>query len=250
MQKVAAVVIAHNEEKDIRTTLRILNALKAKGHINEIIVVNDGSTDHTVRIAEEMGATVVSNKKNLGKRQAFITGAYAVKKTGAEIMLSLDADITKFPEETLRKMIETVSNGKTHMATAQQMEWASSTGHYFETEEITSRAQRAINMRALEPLFRKNKKWLQILNSKIPLNQIGHSAKATKIGLQKTANESAKWGLEAALEALVPKNKRVALKEKIFTSAPFRRDFPNTGFVYMKHIIFPTGGMKKVGYYQ
>ncbi len=216
MEKIIAVIIAKDEQRAIKRTLRILNVFKAKGLIHDIVVVNDGSKDMTARVAERYGATVVSHLKNEGKRQAFIVGASTAKRMGATIMLSLDADIIKFPETTLRKMIDTVRNPrKTLMATAQQYEriWP------FEFRvggigiNLGSKAIRAIHMQALDPLFKAQGRWLDLMCA-----SQGVRYKDLSMGEIQRAN---KWGLETALEMLVPKNKKKELVDKVVTRAPY-----------------------------
>ena len=53
----SVVIPAKNEEKGLRT---LLPQLKALSNIDEIIVVDDGSTDGTRAVCEEYGVTVVS----------------------------------------------------------------------------------------------------------------------------------------------------------------------------------------------
>ena len=56
--KVVAVIVARNEEDMIEKTI---TALELQSHkIWKIIVVDDGSTDETTRIAKEMGHTLIS----------------------------------------------------------------------------------------------------------------------------------------------------------------------------------------------
>lgn len=112
MTNICAVVIAYNEEQNIRNTMKILNKLKKNKILTNIIVVNDGSTDNTAKLAKKFGATVVSHKKNLGKKSGFISGALAAKDLGSEILISLDADILKLPKESILKLIEPLKKGK------------------------------------------------------------------------------------------------------------------------------------------
>jgi glycosyltransferase involved in cell wall biosynthesis len=215
MTNVVAVVFAHNEELPIVTTLNILNKFKQEGRINEIIVINDGSTDKTATSARILGARIITHKENLGKREGFISGAKEAKRLGADVMLSLDADIKEFPRETLISMIEKVTTGKKLMSIAQQHEV-----HPFDSknggkvESLHSNAQRAINIKALDPLFRGDLKWWGALKSKRLRNKV----------FSNNAGKGSKWGLEYALNELIPKNKTVLLKEPIITQAPFRKD--------------------------
>jgi glycosyltransferase involved in cell wall biosynthesis len=67
-----------------------------------IIVVDDGSTDETARIAEAKGAHVVSHPKNFGKGAALLTGFRAAHGLGCDTALTVDADGQHPTEEALR----------------------------------------------------------------------------------------------------------------------------------------------------
>ncbi len=82
MQKISVFIIAYNEEKIIEKCLKKLS------WANEIIVVDSGSTDKTIRICEKLGAKVIYNKfENFGKQKQF-----ALNQTTNNWVLSLDAD--------------------------------------------------------------------------------------------------------------------------------------------------------------
>lgn len=81
------IIPAHNEEKNIAEVI-----LKAKNHAHHIIVVDDGSSDHTSRQAKEAGAQVLRHQVNLGKGAALKTGCdYAISR-GAKRIVVMDAD--------------------------------------------------------------------------------------------------------------------------------------------------------------
>ena len=199
MPNVVAVLFARNEEHNLPHTLRILNGFKRNHLLRHIVVIDDASTDNTARIAREAGAVVITNPKNIGKRKGFIPGAFKAKELGADVLVTLDADIQHFPQRTLRKMINQVVSGGYQMAIAQQFEhhtdesakydinnppkkvkvgmldwgnheWglgrpiaflktSNSKIFYNPVENPGSNAHRAIRMSALNPLFNGSKKW-------------------------------------------------------------------------------------------
>ena len=63
------VIPAYNEEESIAAVV-----LSAKKHSNKVIVVNDGSTDYTARLASAAGALVINIPKNSGKGIALSIG--------------------------------------------------------------------------------------------------------------------------------------------------------------------------------
>lgn len=88
---VSAIVCAYNEEQTIKPILEIL---LEHPRIFEVIVVDDGSTDHTwERITELRHKKLVAlrHKTNLGKGAAITT---AVKKSKCDILLFIDADLS------------------------------------------------------------------------------------------------------------------------------------------------------------
>lgn len=94
LNKVWVVIPAHNEEKHIEEVIK-----KTKKFAKNILVVDDGSKDKTVIIAEKSGAFVLKHIVNLGKGAALKTGCeYAIKK-GAEKIVALDADGQHDPKE-------------------------------------------------------------------------------------------------------------------------------------------------------
>jgi glycosyltransferase involved in cell wall biosynthesis len=57
-----------------------------------VIVVDDGSTDDTAKVAEAAGAIVVQCSTNQGYENALQVGFEAAEKLGYEIVITLDAD--------------------------------------------------------------------------------------------------------------------------------------------------------------
>ena len=85
---VTAVIPAHNEEDNIRTTLNIATSSNI---IDEVIVVSDGSTDQTVEIANSYSnVKVIHLEENQGKGRAMDIG---IENSYGDIILFLDADL-------------------------------------------------------------------------------------------------------------------------------------------------------------
>ncbi|MHB1610978.1 MAG: glycosyltransferase family 2 protein, partial [Sulfobacillus sp.] len=110
IERVAAIIPAFNEELNIGTVLRVL---KAVPEIDDIIVVNDGSTDQTSRVARELGVRVLDLEENSGKGSALKAGAEQVQ---ADIVLFLDADLLGLTVEHVQELLRPVLNGD-HEAT-------------------------------------------------------------------------------------------------------------------------------------
>jgi glycosyltransferase involved in cell wall biosynthesis len=91
--QLSVVIITHNEEANIARTLASVQPLVADGK-GEIIVVDSGSTDRTVEIAESYGAKVfVEEWKGFAAQKNS-----AIDKASGDWILSLDADEEVEPE--------------------------------------------------------------------------------------------------------------------------------------------------------
>ncbi|MEA1966497.1 MAG: glycosyltransferase family 2 protein [Euryarchaeota archaeon] len=94
MSFVVAVLPAYNEEIAIGSVV-----LRTEECVDEVIVIDDGSTDKTVQIAEAAGARVISHDDNMGKGAALKTGFNIESKNGADIIVTLDSDGQHNPDE-------------------------------------------------------------------------------------------------------------------------------------------------------
>lgn len=105
--KVTAIIPAHNEENHI---LSVLNAVKKSKYIDEIVCVNDGSTDKTLDLIQSIdGIKIINLKNNHGKGNAIAKG---IKKASGEIVVFFDADIVGLNENCISKLITPLQNNK------------------------------------------------------------------------------------------------------------------------------------------
>ena len=100
-EKVAAIVPALNEELTIEGVLKVLLNSKV---LDEIILVDDGSTDRTAEIGGRMGATVIRLPKigGSGKGNAMKQG---LKATDAKIIAFFDADLIGLSERHILSLV-------------------------------------------------------------------------------------------------------------------------------------------------
>ncbi|MBT6774359.1 glycosyltransferase family 2 protein [Candidatus Woesearchaeota archaeon] len=98
------VIPAHNEENNV---VEVIN--KVKSYVNNIIVVDDGSTDNTYDKAKEKDITVLKHEVNLGKGAALKTGCDFALKQGAEKIVVIDADGQHNPKE-IPKFLEALND--------------------------------------------------------------------------------------------------------------------------------------------
>ena len=78
---------AYNEEKNIASII-----LKLKESADKIIVCNDGSTDLTGKISEELNVITIHHKENLGYGAAIRSIFLKAKELGGDILVTFDAD--------------------------------------------------------------------------------------------------------------------------------------------------------------
>lgn len=92
--KIIAAIPAFNEERYIGTIV-----LKTRQYVNEVVVLDDGSTDQTASIAKLAGATVIRHPENKGKGVAIQSILVEVKSRIPDILVFLDADSQHNPDE-------------------------------------------------------------------------------------------------------------------------------------------------------
>ena len=91
--KLIIQIPCYNEEDSLPITLKAIPK-EIKGiDKTEILIINDGSSDNTVRIAQDSGVHYIVNfSKNVGLARAFDAGLKACVRYGADIIVNLDAD--------------------------------------------------------------------------------------------------------------------------------------------------------------
>jgi polyprenyl-phospho-N-acetylgalactosaminyl synthase len=84
---VYVVIPAYNEEQTLASVIA-----NVKHFFFHVVVVNDGSKDHTGTVAKDAGAMVVHHPINLGQGAALQTGIEFALRKGAEYIITFDAD--------------------------------------------------------------------------------------------------------------------------------------------------------------
>lgn len=87
--RILAIIPAYNEEACLERSVRAL--LSACPGI-DYVVVNDGSTDTTGRICDQLGLDHVDHPRNLGITAAFHTGVRVAIERGCDAVVQYDAD--------------------------------------------------------------------------------------------------------------------------------------------------------------
>ncbi|MDQ1275315.1 MAG: hypothetical protein QG610_888 [Euryarchaeota archaeon] len=86
-QNISVVLPAFNKEASIGSIV-----LLTKHYSDNVIVVDDGSSDRTAEIASKAGAHVVVHDVNKGKGAALKTGFTAASDLGADVIVTMDSD--------------------------------------------------------------------------------------------------------------------------------------------------------------
>lgn len=108
--RLSVIVPVFNEEKTIET---IVDRLQAIPEVSEILIVDDGSTDHTKEILQsryssESKIHLLSHERNQGKGYAIRT---ALKQVRGDVVVIQDADLEYDPAE-LPSLLRPIACGK------------------------------------------------------------------------------------------------------------------------------------------
>ena len=92
-------------------------------HINgidqiETLIVDDGSEDETVAVAQELGINhIIRHPRNFGLAKAFQNGLEAALQNGADIIVNTDGD-NQYPGEYIPELVAPILNGKADIVIA------------------------------------------------------------------------------------------------------------------------------------
>jgi glycosyltransferase involved in cell wall biosynthesis len=105
--KVLAIVPAYNEAETVGTVVR---GIRGTG-LADVLVVNDGSTDDTSRIAREAGARTLDLAVNLGIGGAVQAGYRYARRNGYDAAVQVDADGQHLPSE-IPRLLDVLQGGQ------------------------------------------------------------------------------------------------------------------------------------------
>lgn len=110
--KTTAILPIFNEEK---TVTKVLSVLLESSLLDEVIVVDDASTDDSFNIIKSFQSDklkIIHLEKNLGKSGAV---KIAVKSTMADILFFCDGDLHNFSVEHIKKLLKPLQKDKYFM---------------------------------------------------------------------------------------------------------------------------------------
>ena len=114
MGKISVILPAFNEEGNISLLIEKVNKAFTDNYIDgEAILINDGSTDNTGQIAEELAKRyaflrVYHHKRNMGLTKALSNG---FKRASGDIIVFLCSDLQSDPVEDIPKLLEGIKQG-------------------------------------------------------------------------------------------------------------------------------------------
>lgn len=109
---IAVLIPALNEEKQLGQVIEAIPEF-----VDHIIVIDDGSTDRTVEVAEQKGAKVISHKSNRGVGAALSTGVKAVLGMEVDILVNIDGD-GQFDPADIEKLVQPILDNRADFVSA------------------------------------------------------------------------------------------------------------------------------------
>lgn len=109
--KVTAIIPAFNEGKMIQ---RVIASVRP--HVDEVVVIDDGSKDETYLEAKKAGAVVSKHLINRGQGAALQTGMELALKRGADYLVHFDSD-GQHPEHQIKDLLAPLISGEYDIVT-------------------------------------------------------------------------------------------------------------------------------------
>lgn len=106
--KLIIQIPCYNEEKTLGVSLKALPREVEGFDRVEWLIVDDGSSDRTVEVANEYGVDhVVSHTQNMGLAKGFMTGLSACLELGADVIVNTDAD-NQYVADDIPKLVNPI----------------------------------------------------------------------------------------------------------------------------------------------
>ncbi len=185
---VTCLVPAWNEAARISS---VLASVLRHPLIDQVLVVDDGSTDGTGAIAKAAGAEVIVQCPNAGKSAAVARGLAAAR---CDLVLMLDADLIGLTAEDVTALLMPVLSGKAEVSISLRgnapLFWRAIGLDFISGERVIPRAMLAPHLAQMTRLRRfglevfMNELWLQKASclAVVRLAGVSSPAKATKRG--------------------------------------------------------------------
>lgn len=190
---VTCLIPAWNEAARIPAVLA-----SVMGHplIDQVLVVDDGSTDGTGAVAQAAGAEVILQSPNAGKSAAVARGLGAAQ---GDLVLMLDADLVGLTAEDITALLTPVLSGRADVSISLRgnapLFWRAIGLDFISGERVMPRALLMPHLDRIASLRRfglevfLNARWLEKTDrlAVVRLGQVRSPAKATKQGMLRGA---------------------------------------------------------------
>ncbi len=120
----AVVIPAYNEAATIRTV-----AQETLEHLEHLIVVDDGSTDTSAYLLQDLPVTVLRNETNCGKAATLWKGFEYAKSQGVTAVITLDGDGQHSPSDIPRLILQANESPHRIIIGARRRPWTRHTWH-------------------------------------------------------------------------------------------------------------------------
>src|SRR5688572_5474820 len=112
--KVIVQIPCYNEEQTLPLVMADMPR-EIPGVTLETLVIDDGSTDRTIEVAQQLGVDhIVRHNGNKGLAAAFQTGLDACLRLGADIIVNTDGD-NQYPQQSIPDLIAPIVKGEADM---------------------------------------------------------------------------------------------------------------------------------------
>jgi len=135
--KLIIQIPCYNEAETLAVALKALPREVAGFESVEWLIINDGSTDDTVRIARECGVDhIVEFTNNKGLAKGFMAGIQECLKQKADVIVNTDAD-NQYEAEDIPKLTQPILDGSADYVIGERP--ISSTDHFSPTKKLLQR---------------------------------------------------------------------------------------------------------------
>lgn len=134
-----ALIPAFNEEATVGEVVRVCRAAPS---VSRVLVVSDGSTDHTAQEARKQGAQVIELPQNQGKDKALQAG---IEADYADYLVLVDADLIGLQPRHVEALIEPIRMKKADTTVGVftkgrlMTDWAQSLTPFLNGQRVVSR---------------------------------------------------------------------------------------------------------------
>ena len=104
--RIIAAIPCYNEAGFIEDVVT-----RVSDYVNRVIVIDDGSTDDTAKVAQAAGAEVIRHETNKGYGNSIQSCFHAARKSNADVLVTLDGDGQHNPLE-IKHVLAPIINGE------------------------------------------------------------------------------------------------------------------------------------------